>query len=434
LGYGVTGRAVVRFLVRRGLRPTVLDTRPRPVDARLADEADYRWEVGRWPDIDADKLIVSPGLPLDMCLIGEARARGIDLVSDIDLFVDEVEDPVIGITGTNGKSTVTALVAHMLNHAGITCAAGGNLGDAALDLLVEPHESYALELSSFQLERSKDLPLKAATILNVTEDHLDHHGSLNSYIASKQRIYAAAERCVYNRSDAATEPQESSGSAGAVSFALDAPSGPEDWGIVERRGRWIARGEDPIVACADLPLRGSHNELNVMAALALICDMVEPQTAAAGLRGFEGLAHRFDVVLEHDGVAFVDDSKATNVGSTMAALEGMARNDDVILIAGGDAKGVDLGILGPVMRGRVKHLITLGVDGPQLAEVAKGHAIPAREADSMERAVAIAVSLARPGDTVLLSPACASLDMFSNFAERGDAFAEAAQALAGGPT
>jgi UDP-N-acetylmuramoylalanine--D-glutamate ligase len=429
-GYGVTGRSVVRYLVGKGLKPIVLDTRSQPDDAEILEGVTFLWEVCRWPDLSIDTLVVSPGLRMDACLVRKARSLGVAVVSDIDLFMGEVTAPVIGITGTNGKSTVTALVAHVLNEVGISCSAGGNLGEAALDLLHNESASFALELSSFQLERSHKLALSTATILNISEDHLDHHKDFESYVASKHSIYTDAELCVYNRDDLATRPI---GSRRSISFGLSVPSGSDDWGIVTNDSeRWLAKGKRAVVRCSQLPLTGRHNELNVMAALALVSQLCEIDLAVAALSTFQGLPHRFEIVGEHHGVTFINDSKATNLGSTVAALEGQPKSNHLILIAGGDAKGVDLSPLGAVMRDRVKVLVSIGADGPQLSAIAQLEGIPAKAADTMQDAVAIGVQLSVAGDIVLLSPACASLDMFNNFKERGEHFAAAVEAAVGG--
>jgi len=430
LGYGVTGRSVVRYLVSKGISPIVIDTRPQPADAPAVEGATFYWHAHALPHKSIDMLVVSPGLPLDTCLVRQAALSDVELVSDIDLFSNEVTAPVFGITGTNGKSTVTALVAHILNGIGMPCSAGGNLGKAALDLLEEPTENYALELSSFQLERSHRLGLRSAVILNVSEDHLDHHKDLDAYIGSKHRIFRNAELLVFNRDDVRTKPASSGRS---ISFGTAAPHNAKDWGVMMQGSvRWLAQGGRAIVACAELPLAGLHNELNVMAALALVSEVCDPLLAIPTLASFKGLRHRFEVILEYNHVTFINDSKATNLGSTIAALEGQPTSSKVILIAGGDAKGVDLGPLGAVMRKRVKHLVTLGIDGPQLADVAQREGIATTPSQSIAEAVAHAAQSSSPGDIVLLSPACASLDMFDNFMQRGEQFEQAVVKLVGG--
>lgn len=422
LGYGVTGASVVRHLLRTGITPVVLDTRAAPTQAETDADVEFRWQTQSWPDLDVAYAVVSPGLELDSCLVAGARHAGVPTVSDIDLFFDAVQAPVIGVTGTNGKSTVTALTGHLLNSAGVSTGVGGNLGVAALDILDDAHTSYVLELSSFQLERSRTHSFHAATVLNVTEDHLDKHGDMASYAASKQRIYGAAKRCVYNRADSLTLP---SGRADAVSFGLDEPEAGH-WGLRWRNDvAFLAQGEQLLCRADVTHLPGEHNTQNVLAACALVDGMLEAAALPDGLASFEGLAHRFQQVARHGGVTYVNDSKATNVGATAAALAGMPAAEQVVLIAGGDAKGVDLGPLAPLLQGRVRLVVCIGKDAAQLAAVAAAAGVDTVHADSMAAAVHVAVDHAGRGDTVLLSPACASLDMFSSYAERGERFADA---------
>jgi UDP-N-acetylmuramoylalanine--D-glutamate ligase len=429
LGFGVTGESVLRHLLARGIEAVVLDTRaPRQTNF---SQTEFLWESQHWPGIDVDFAVVSPGLAMDHCLVAGAAASGVQLVSDIDLFFEAVRAPVIGVTGTNGKSTVTALAGHMLNHAGVSCGVGGNLGTAALDLLDDRHQCYVLELSSFQLERSKEQGFDAAVVLNVTEDHLDKHGDMQHYAQAKQRIYTRAARCVFNRFDPLTVPARLDD---ACSFGLDAPPGAADWGVVQGvdEARVLVRGAESLCAAADLPLSGAHNELNALAACALVERHLDFAQMRAGLVSFKGLPHRFEVVDEFDGVVYVNDSKATNLCATMAALAGMRCADQVILIAGGDAKGVDLAPLAEVFKDRVRHVLTIGRDGPQVAAVAAGCGVAYRSCESLEEAVSVSRELARPGDTVLLSPACASLDMFDNYMQRGERFAQAVAQLSRG--
>jgi UDP-N-acetylmuramoylalanine--D-glutamate ligase len=421
LGFGVTGESVVRHLLRQGKEPVVLDTRP----ARQVELADvqFYWEANHWPKLDVSSAVVSPGLPLDSCLVAGARAAGVELKSDIDLFFDAVQSPVVGVTGTNGKSTVTSLAGHLLKTAGVSCGVGGNLGEAALDILDPDHECYVLELSSFQLERSAEHSYRAATVLNVSEDHLDKHLDMSAYIQSKHRIYAASECCVYNRMDDLTVPAHPDD---APSFGPDRPPTEADWGIRDESGkRALVHGGHEICSVSELSVTGAHNEQNALAACALVSSWVPDAALRSGLGSFAGLAHRFEIVAEIDGVVFVNDSKATNLGATIAALAGMPADNQVVLIAGGDAKGVDLSPLLPFFQGRVKLLVTIGKDGPQLSSLAAGARISVSQAKDMTEAVAAAKRMATSGDTVLLSPACASLDMYSNFAQRGNQFAAA---------
>ncbi|MEZ5558802.1 MAG: UDP-N-acetylmuramoyl-L-alanine--D-glutamate ligase [Pseudomonadales bacterium] len=447
IGLGVTGRSCLRFLSGRD-DLLVVDTRPPPADAEALRAAYPQARfvfaepdaVGTVPSLDfsgVDRFILSPGLPLDHCLARQAREAGADLVSDIDLFCAAVSEgpvpaPVYGITGTNGKSTVTELVGHLLAACGRRPGVGGNLGDAALDLLQPERDCYVLELSSFQLERMAAEGFAAATILNVTDDHLDRHGSMAAYAAAKQRIYADADRAVANREDPLTLPAAESGVRECVTFGLDVPARGH-WGLREVDGAlWLSHGEQTLLAVAELPLAGLHNAANVLAALALIWRAdIDATAVIAALRTFSGLPHRCQRVAVIGGVSYVNDSKATNVGATLAALRGLAEpgRRHLVLVAGGDGKGADFSPLVAPVSAHVKAVVLLGRDAPRLQQTLEGHTRVVR-VDSIEGAVRAARELALPGDVVLLSPACASLDMFANFAARGDAFAAAVRSLA----
>jgi len=430
LGYGVTGESVVQFLLDRNIRVAVYDTRaPRKIDNCPVE---IQWQTSHWPTAagqgeTVDCAIVSPGLDMDACLLQSARAAGVTLYSDIDLFFAAVDAPVIGVTGTNGKSTVTSLVGHLINAVGHSCGVGGNLGVAALGIIDPEHECYVLELSSFQLERSLLHPYAASTVLNLSEDHLDKHVDMQAYAASKHRIYANSATCIYNRADPLTLPHAG---AGVVSFGLDEPPGPDDWGIrISAEQRFIAKGEMLICPVSQLPLAGEHNEQNVLAACALTRDWVDLGRLTQALASFRGLAHRFEQIAEIGGVNYINDSKATNLGATMAALVGMSAGKQVVLIAGGDAKGVDLAPLSALLESRVNHLVALGQDGPQLLRLAESVGVPGTLVATMEEAVEESHRVARQGDTVLLSPACASLDMFISYVDRGEQFVRAVRKL-----
>ena len=430
LGFGITGQSVARYLLAQGEYPVVLDTRAeRTVHADFAG-LEIHWNCESWPDqilSRTETVLVSPGLPLNNWLLEKARSAGLSIVSDIDLFFTEVSAPVIGVTGTNGKSTVVSLVGHILSKASYRCAVGGNLGKAALDLLDEEIDFFVLELSSFQLEHSKNLPLAQSVILNISADHLDHHGSLANYVSAKKKILADAKSWIYSREDASTRGADSIGSA---SFGFDEPSSHCAWGLaIHNQQEWIFRGELPVCSTASLPLQGRHNLLNCMAAMALVEPWLEPGAAANYMCDFKGLAHRFEAVAEIAGVAFVNDSKATNVGSTVAALDALELKGNVILIAGGDAKGADLGPLARSLVGRVKRIVALGKDARSVVALADKCAIPSKLVTSVEAAVVTAAKEAASGDLVLLSPACSSLDMYDSFQQRGDVFVSAVRGL-----
>lgn len=435
IGLGITGLSCVRYLAPSD-DVAVIDTRAEPPGLD-----DFRRE---FPDVplrlgatrieqaaDFDRVVVSPGVPLDAPLLAGLPA-GVALVSDIDLFCEAADAPIVGVTGTNGKSTVTSLVGHLLSRAGIRAVAGGNLGDAALSLLDRRAEVYVLELSSFQLERMAAHPFKAATVLNITEDHLDRHGSMAAYVAAKQRIYRNCGLAVAHRGETATYPDSG---CPLTTFADDAPQ-EGHWGIRIRDGeRWLVRGDEPIVRASELPLAGVHNEQNVLAAMALTSAFgVSLAAVADGVRDFSGLPHRCQRVGEVGGVTYINDSKATNVGATEAALIGLghtlpADRPHIVLIAGGDGKGADFRVLADVVGRFVKALVLLGRDAPAM-QAALGEQTETHRVADMDEAVALAAGIARPGDLVLLSPACASLDMYRNFAARGDHFTRAVEALA----
>jgi UDP-N-acetylmuramoylalanine--D-glutamate ligase len=433
IGMGVTGLSCLRYLSGRD-DLIVLDTRDDPPNAAAARAG--------WPDVcyrfgsaayeasfaGVARVVVSPGVSLDHELVRRASAAGAGVLSDIDLFCEAATAPIYGITGTNGKSTVTALTGHLLAAIGRNPGVGGNLGEPALDLLAHGRDCYVLELSSFQLERMAAHPLYAAALLNITDDHLDRHGTMAAYVAAKRRIFRQTARAVANRQDPQTLPEAAVGEL--VTFGLDAPA-PGHWGMRHDGGEPVlCRGAEPLMRMRDVPVAGLHNGLNVLAACALVA---EADTGIAGLataiETFRGLPHRCQKVVEVAGVAFVDDSKATNVGATLAALEGLGGAErKLVLIAGGDGKGADFSpLVGPVRR-YVKQLVLLGRDAPLLERVL-GDAAPVVRVADMVEAVAAARAAASPGDTVLLAPACASLDMYRSYADRGEAFAVAARAL-----
>jgi UDP-N-acetylmuramoylalanine--D-glutamate ligase len=426
IGMGITGYSCLKFLHDK-TDVVVVDSRVEPPNGpqarRSFPDVDYRFGPNEFDYSGVAQVIVSPGVDMHDPLVRPARERGIRLSSDIDLFCEAATAPVIAITGTNGKSTVTALAGHLIRSAGFDVGIGGNLGEPALDLLDAARDCYVLELSSFQLERLGDWPFAAATILNVSEDHIDRHGSMACYTRSKQRIYRSCGLAVVNRVDPLSVPETAT--ARATSFGLDVPSAGH-WGLQDG---WLVRAGErevqPIVAASDLPLAGSHNQLNVLAAFALASEAgVSDEVLAEGIKSFVGLPHRCQRVGAVSGVTFIDDSKATNVGATVAALQGIgdAEAKNLLLIAGGDGKGADFTALRDSVNRFVKALILLGKDARRL-ERELGTSIPVFHVSGMVEAVRKAQELAAPGDSVLLSPACASLDMFKNFVDRGLQFA-----------
>ncbi|HTL50406.1 MAG TPA: UDP-N-acetylmuramoyl-L-alanine--D-glutamate ligase [Steroidobacteraceae bacterium] len=431
VGLGRTGVSAARHLAARGHRLVVTDSRPNPpglAELRRLVPAATTALGGFDPAVleGADQVVVSPGVSLAEPFLRKAAAEGLDLVGDIELFAREAGGRVVGITGTNGKSTVTTLVGEFAKAAGVEARVGGNLGEPALDLLEGPPAAiYVLELSSYQLETTHSLQLEAAAVLNVTPDHLDRYRDLVEYAAAKARIFERAATAVVNLDDEIVVRMPRPGQR-RVGFSLNRDDA--DFRLLRQGGaEWLAHGAEPILPRAELRLPGRHNAANALAALAVgsVCGF--PCDAMADvLRRFGGLPHRAERVRDRRGVAWIDDSKGTNVGATVAAIEGL--DGPLVLIAGGDGKGQDFTPLGPACQGKVKQAILIGRDAPILA-AALAKRCPVAFADSMEAAVVLADAHSREGDTVLLSPACASFDMFRDYAARGDVFAAAARAL-----
>lgn len=423
IGLGITGLSCLEYLYGED-DLVVLDTRADPPRADAVTsypDAAFYFGAQSYDFAGTDRVIVSPGVDLESCLVRSASRAGAELASDIDLFCEAARAPITAVTGTNGKSTVTALVGHLLRETGGNPGVGGNLGEPALSLLDDASDSYVLELSSFQLERLRPWHFRAATILNVTEDHLDRHGSLAEYAASKQRVYRDCGLAVANRADPLTLPQ--CGVDELVTFGGDAP-GEKDWGVVDDI---LTRGDRGLLAVDELPLSGRHNEMNVLAACALAWHpRADLEALAEAVRSFRGLPHRCQLVAEFGGVRYVNDSKATNVGATIAALEGLGRprKRSLILIAGGIGKGADFTALREPVARYAKSVVLLGADADAIAR-ALDDVVPLARAETIEAAVMAARDAADAGDMVLLSPACASMDMFENFADRGERFAAA---------
>ena len=428
VGLGLTGMSVVRFLAARGEAIAVTDSRDIPpgLEVLKNDYPDIARFTGGFDErafLSADRLIVSPGISLDEPLIRQSIERGIPVIGDIELFAQYVDAPVIAITGSNGKTTVTTLLGEMARTAGRNVGVGGNIGTPALELLNAGHDLYVLELSSFQLESLSSLKPVAATILNISADHMDRYDSLDDYALAKARIYNGAEQLVVNLDDAIVTTL--AGQKNIVGFSLSAPANEKDFGICQHGDeRWLCHGEKPLCLASSLLIAGEHNIANVLAALALgsIAGLPMDKMLAA-LARFTGLPHRTQFIAEIDGVKFYNDSKATNVGACRAALLGLDNSDDgkTILILGGECKDAEFSGLTAVIKKTCRAVILIGRD----AEHIKLH-LPAEiqhvMADDFTEVVAQARILACPGDRVLLSPACASFDMFKNFEERGEQF------------
>ena len=432
VGLGTTGLSVARHLLARGEPFRVADSRAQPPGreelARLAPGvAVHAGPFDARVFAAARRLVVSPGVSVREPAVAAARAAGAEILGDIELFARTASAPVVAITGSNGKSTVTALVGEMARAAGIRVGVGGNIGTPALDLITEPAPAlYVLELSSFQLETTESLAPAAAAVLNVSADHLDRYGDLEGYAAAKARILSRAATAVINRDDPRVAAM--SGGERRVSFGLDAP-GPGQWGLVMRDGEiWLACGEIPWMAESRLRIPGRHNTANALAALALGEAVGLPRPAMVeALMNFQGLPHRCQWVARIHGVSWYNDSKGTNLGATLAALTGFS--GPLVLIAGGQGKGQDFAPLRDALAGRTRAVVLLGEDAPAMA-AAIGDAVPVVMAADMPAAVAEAARLARAGDSVLLSPACASLDMFENFMHRGEVYMAAVRELA----
>ena len=435
-GLGRTGLSCARYLRARGWRLSVTDTRPEPPQLAALRALDAQIPV-RLGALDARLLddalcvVVSPGVSLEQPFFTEARRRGLEIVGDIELFARAVDAPVVGITGTNGKSTVTTLIGRMAARAGVNVRVGGNLGEPALDLLApaaraaQPPGLYVLELSSFQLETTRSLDLKAAAVLNVSPDHLDRYSSLEAYALAKARIFERCDTAVVNLDDPLVARMPLAAQR-VLGFSLHgAPAA--DYTLQDRGGPWLARRAQPLLPMTALKVQGLHNAANALAALALGEALEVPLPAMlAELTEFPGLAHRAQWVGEAAGVRYVDDSKGTNVGATLAAVSGMA--GPLVLIAGGEGKNQDFTPLAQAFRGKVRHAVLIGRDAGRLAAALRG-VCPTEPGGTMQEAVRAAARAARPGDTVLLSPACASLDMFRDYAHRGEEFARAVREL-----
>ncbi|MDD0973111.1 UDP-N-acetylmuramoyl-L-alanine--D-glutamate ligase [Pseudomonas fontis] len=436
VGLGKSGMSLVRFLANRGIAFAVADTRENPPELATL-RRDYPQVEVRCGELDveflcrADELYVSPGLALATPALQAAAARGVKLSGDIELFARHAKAPIVAISGSNAKSTVTTLVGEMAAAAGKRVAVGGNLGTPALDLLSDDVELYVMELSSFQLETTDQLNAEVATVLNVSEDHMDRYSGLPAYHLAKHRIFRGARQVVVNRQDALSRPLLMEGQS-CWTFGLNQPDF-KAFGLREENGeKYLAFEFESLMPVRELKIRGSHNQSNALAALALGHAVGLPFAAMLeSLRQFAGLAHRCQWVRERNGVNYYDDSKATNVGAALAAIEGLGADIDgkLVLIAGGDGKGADFAALRAPVAAHCRAVVLLGRDAERLAETLCD-SVPLIRVNTLEEALQQCAELAQPGDAVLLSPACASLDMFKNFEERGRLFALAVEGLA----
>ena len=451
LGLGVSGLSMARWLSRHGAHVRVADTRSAPpCDEQLKRELPQvavttgvlREESFR----DIDLVAISPGLASTEPLVESAAKRGVPVVGDIELFAQALPGlsaaKVVAITGSNGKSTVTEMTGAMCRQAGLNTVVAGNIGlpvldslltiDTAVDFGERRPEVFVLELSSFQLETTSSLNAHVAACLNLSEDHLDRYSEMAAYAEAKMRVFHGDGIQVLNRQDVWSRSMARPGRA-VFTFGLDTPSGEREWGLIDVGGEvWLAQGNDKLLPVSRLRVTGLHNAANALAALALARAIDLPyEPLLRALAGFEGLAHRVQKVAEIDGVTFYDDSKGTNVGATVAALNGMRQA--VVLIAGGDGKGQDFTPLKSAVAARARAVVLIGRDSDKIARSIEDSSVPIHRAQTMEEAVRVGFDSARAGDAVLLSPACASFDMFRDYQHRAQAFVDAIDRMRGKP-
>ena len=434
LGLGDTGLSALRWLRKQGAKLSVADSREAPPALEILKNElpEVTTHLGAFRDntfIHPDLIVISPGVPLATPQVQTAIARGIPVVGDVELFAQyrPKTAKVIAITGSNGKSTVTTLVGEMCAKAGLKTIVAGNIGLPVLDTLaMETPDVYVLELSSFQLETTSSLNADTATVLNVSEDHLDRYTGMAEYAAAKARIFKGGGVQVLNRQDSWSStmalPEREQ-----LRFGTDVPATPADYGL-SHDAAYLRQGETALMALSDMKIAGLHNASNALAALALCRSIkLEYETLLNTLRHFKGLPHRVEWVTEIDGVAFYDDSKGTNVGATCAALAGLPQK--VVLIAGGDGKGQDFSPLSSAAAENARAVVLLGRDAPLIDKAIQNCGVPVIHTGSMQEAVQQAFTAAQTGDAVLLSPACASFDMFRNYQHRAEVFVQAVHAL-----
>ena len=431
VGLGETGLSVARYLSGQGVPVAVVDSRSEPPALERsradlpADVAVFLGDFSAEAFERAEQIIISPGVSLQEPAIAAAMARGVPVTGDIELFAQAATAPVIAVTGSNGKSTVVTLLGAMARRAGLDVRVGGNIGTPALDLITEQEpDLYVLELSSFQLETLSSLRPQAAAVLNVSADHMDRYPDLQAYAATKQSIFRQAAVQVFNLDDALvsslvdrTRPH--------TGFTCSVPDNGNYGLVVIDAQTWLARGSEPIMPASAISMAGQHNLANALAALAMgeaagipLASMVETLTE------FRGLPHRMQYVGCGNNVRWFNDSKGTNVGAALAAIEGV--DGQLVLIAGGDGKGADFTPLATALQGKGRAAVLIGKDAGLLETLLQG-VVPLRRATDMSEAVRFAAELAQPGDSVLLSPACASTDMFRNFEQRGDVYMQSVQ-------
>jgi UDP-N-acetylmuramoylalanine--D-glutamate ligase len=436
VGMGATGLSAARFVSSIGKSFVFADSRTEPPHLAEVREQypDVSLVLGPFAEdllLGFDRVVVSPGVSLKEPALVAARERGVKLIGDVELFLEQAAAPAIVITGSNGKSTVTTMLGKMAEACGLSVGVGGNLGTPMLDLLDERHQLYVIELSSFQLELVTDTRGAIAGLLNISPDHMDRYAGLQQYHAAKHRIFLGASTVINNRQDPLTNPLLST-SVKQGNFGLNKPD-LGSFGLLEDNGQqWLACGLDPLMPVADVAIKGTHNTANALAALALgQAAGLDMATMLETLKTFKGLPHRCEHVATVNNVMYIDDSKGTNIGATVAAIDGFGdrAQANLILIAGGQGKGQDFAKLQKPVAQFVKLAALYGEDAPEIAGALQGSA-EVEQFESLEKAVAYAAASAESGDIVLFSPACASFDMFSGFEQRGQCFQSAVKAVA----
>ncbi len=434
VGLGKTGLSCVRYLNKQGLNIAVTDSRNEPPElSTLINEFEsipvYLGDISTKVLLAADQIILSPGVSLENKSVKQAINNGIPVIGDIELFCQKATAPIIAISGSNGKSTVTTLVAEMIRKSGLKICVGGNLGTPVLELLNESvPDVYVLELSSFQLETTFSLNAHASAVLNISPDHMDRYQSLDDYISAKNKIYSGQGLMVLNKDDDVVYSMLDDVRQ-TVSFSLSEPV-EKDFGVIrENDEAFLCKGDKKILSQKELIIKGEHNLANALAAMALASSVnVSIDVMVATLKTFKGLEHRCQLVKKINNVSWYNDSKATNVGACIASIKGLCDLGEIILIAGGDSKGADLSGLKPVIEEHVKKVLLLGVDANKLADVIGTDSLYEFVSD-MDAAVERASQLANSGNIILLAPACASLDMYKNYQQRGDDFVNAVNKL-----
>ena len=428
-GLGISGVSAVNFLHEKGYRVAVTDSRAVP-PGHDQTPADVQTSFGQFDQdllLSAEEIIISPGLDPKLPEIQAAIAKGIPVISEIQVLRRATDKPIVAITGSNAKSTVTTLIGLMAENAGKKVAVGGNLGRPALDLTKDDPELYILELSSFQLETTSNLNAEVAVVLNLSEDHLDRHGDMMGYHTAKHRIFQGVKKVVHNRDDSLTRPLVPDATP-MQSFGLNAPDMNQYGVLRETDGTmWLARGRERLLKSSDMYIQGTHNVANALACLALGEAIDLPlDSMLETLKTFKGLEHRCEFVKDVNGVRYYNDSKGTNIGATLAALDGLGaaievKQGKVAIILGGQGKGQDFTALRESLSKFAKVAVLIGEDRPVIVKAIEG-TTTLLHAESLAEAVALCQQNTQPNDVVLLSPACASFDMFSGYPQRGHQF------------